>query len=58
MSRGMLTALLLLGLAVLVLIFNRGHVELDLIFGTVSLLKSLAFLFFLAAGVVIGVLLR
>jgi len=54
----MLTALLLLGLAVLVLIFNRGHVELDLIFGTVSLLKSLAFLFFLAAGVVIGVLLR
>jgi len=54
----MLTALLLLGLAVLVLIFNRGHVELDLIFGTVSLLKSLAFLLFLAAGVVIGVLLR
>lgn len=58
MSKGMLTALLLLGLAVLVLIFNRGHVELDLIFGTVSLLKSLAFLLFLAAGVVIGVLLR
>jgi len=58
MSKKLLYALLLMGVTVIVLIFNRGRVDVNLILGEVSFLKSLVFLAFTGVGVTIGVLLK
>lgn len=58
MTRKLLTALILIGLTVLVLVLNRGSVSVDLGFTSVSGMKSLVFLCFTALGVVIGVLIH
>jgi hypothetical protein len=58
MSKKVLFALVIMAVSVLVLIFNRGTVQIDLLLGTVRALKSIAFLAFIAVGVVIGILLK
>jgi len=63
MSKGILVALIMVGLAMIVLIANsRGGlnsgVSVDLVFQTVRGLKSVVFLVFMAWGVAIGVLLK
>ncbi len=58
MNRRLLAALCLIGVLVVVLVMNSGRVSVDLIFKTVTGVKSLVFLGFAAAGVVIGVLLK
>lgn len=65
MSKKLLTALVLIGLVALVLIYNsRGNwltepqITIDFIFTKVALLKSVAFLIFAALGTTIGVLLH
>ncbi len=51
-------ALLLLGLAVAVMVINRGSVSLNLLVTDINAVKSLAFFGFMAWGIVIGVLLK
>jgi hypothetical protein len=58
MNKKLLCALVLILLCVVVLIFNRGDVDVDLVFTSVDGLKSLVFLAFIAVGVAIGVLLK
>ncbi len=58
MSRKLLFALVLLGLVVIVIVLNRGSVDVNLLVTQISALKSLAFLGFVAIGVAIGVLLK
>ena len=58
MTKKLLVALLLIGLTVIILLFNRGSVSVELIVTSVSGIKSLVFLAFTAIGVVIGVLLK
>jgi hypothetical protein len=65
MSKKLLTALVLIGLVALILIYNsRGNwltepqITIDFIFTKVALLKSVAFLIFAALGTTIGVLLH
>lgn len=58
MSKGLLWGLILLGLCVVLIIFNRGRVDINFLVGTVSVLKSIAFLVCLGLGIVIGLLLK
>lgn len=58
MSKGLICALVILMLSVIVLLFNKGHVEVNLLLDTINPLKSMAFLSFMAVGVVVGVLLK
>ncbi len=58
MTKKLLIALILIGLTVIILLFNRGSVGVDLIVTSVSGIKSLVFLAFTAIGVVIGILLK
>jgi len=58
MSKKLLWALVIMALSVIVLIFNRGSVSVDLLFAQVSALKSIVFLVFMGIGVAIGVLLK
>ena len=58
MSKNHKWALVLIGLAVMVLIFNRGKVSVDLVVTTVNGIKALVFLGFIAFGVLIGVLFK
>ncbi|MBM4144070.1 MAG: hypothetical protein FJ225_10840 [Lentisphaerae bacterium] len=60
MNRRIMSALIIIALAVLVLIFNRGSVTVNLPFiqGSISGMKSLVFLFFMGLGVAIGLLLK
>lgn len=58
MNKKLLAALVLIGLTVIVLLMNRGSVEVNVLVTQVSGLKSLVFLSFAAIGVVIGVLLK
>ncbi len=59
MSKGLLWALIILGLCIVVIIFNRGTVDVSFIFTTARHLSSaLVFLSFLGVGVIIGVLLK
>ncbi len=48
----------MIALCVIVLIFNRGTVSVNLLICDISALKSLAFLAFIGIGVTIGVLLK
>lgn len=58
MTKKLLVALILIGLTVLVLVFNRDSVSLNLLVSNISAQKSLVFLGFTAVGVIIGVLLK
>lgn len=62
MNKRVVYALLLVAVSVLVLIWNtRGtgsRISIDLIFTTVSALKSVVFFAFMCVGLVIGVLLK
>jgi hypothetical protein len=59
MKKSLLWAFLLMAITVLVLIFNKGSVSVDLPFHfTVSGLKSIVFLVFVSIGLAIGVLLK
>ena len=58
MNKKLLYALIIIALSVIVLIFNRGRVEIDLLFTTIDPLKSIAFLVFIGIGVLIGILLK
>ncbi len=58
MNKKMLYALILMGLTVLVLIFNRQDATVDLIFDELDAMSSLIYLGFTTIGVVIGVLLK
>lgn len=58
MSKQLMIALLLLGLAVAVMVINRGSVSLNLLVTDINAVKSLAFFGFMAWGIVIGVLLK
>jgi len=60
MSKKLIIALALFALVVVILIFSgkSPKVSIDLLLATVSVYKSLAFLGFTLAGVIIGVLLK
>jgi hypothetical protein len=64
MSKKLMTALILIGLCALVLIYNTRTtiidrtITIDLLVAQVSVLKSLALLIFIAIGTTIGVLLH
>ena len=58
MTKKLMVALILIGLSVIVLVMNRGTVDVNLIVTSVSGVKSLVFFAFTAIGVVIGVLLK
>lgn len=58
MNKQVVFALVLIALSVLVMIFTRGSVSLNLLFGTVKLATSVALLCFTAVGVAIGLLLK
>ena len=64
MSKTLMFALILIGLAALVLIYNTRttiidrEISIDLLVVQIKVLKSLAFLIFMAVGTTIGVLLH
>lgn len=58
MSKNVLIALILIALSVLVMIFNTSSITIELVFTSVRTAASLAYLFFVVVGVVIGVLLK
>ena len=58
MNKGLLCALVILALVVLVLLFQKGNVDVNLLFTKVDGLKSLVFLVFTGIGVTIGVLVK
>jgi uncharacterized integral membrane protein len=59
MSRNVLTALVLIALTVIVLLFNtKTSVSVDVLFFQVRATAALVFLAFTAVGVMIGVFLR
>ena len=57
MSKKLLSALILIALTFIVLLFNRGSVGVDLIVTSFNGFKPLVFFGFTALGVVLGVLL-
>ena len=58
MNKSLVWAMLLLVVSVLILIFNKGSVSVDLLFTSISGLKSIVFLCFISVGVAIGVLIK
>ena len=58
MKKTLIYALTIMGLAIIVLIFNRGNVEINLLFTELKIIKSAAFFAFISIGVVIGLLLK
>lgn len=58
MSKKVLSALIIIAVVVMVLIFNRGKVSVNLLFDEVEAIKSVAFFMFTVIGVVIGILLK
>ncbi len=58
MNRNLIIALVLLMLTVLILLFNRGSTDVNLLVATWSFSKALVFLSFTSVGVVIGLLLK
>jgi hypothetical protein len=57
MSKKTIWALVLLGLTVIVILFNMKSVEVNLVFAKIDGMKSLVFFTFTSIGVVIGLLL-
>ena len=58
MSKRLIWALIIIAVSVVVLIFNRHEVKVALIISDIRAMASLVYLFFIAVGVVIGVLLN
>jgi len=60
MNRRLISALVILAVMILVLIFNRGSTDVDLPLVSASIkgMKSIIFLVFMGVGVVIGLLLK
>jgi uncharacterized integral membrane protein len=58
MKKGVLFALIILVLTFVVLLFQKGDVEVNLLFGKVNHLKSLVFLAFTCIGVTVGLLVK
>ena len=65
MSKNLLAALIMIGIAVVILIVNTtggilssGKITVDLVFTSIDALRSVVFFVFLAWGVAIGALLR
>ena len=58
MTKNVVWALVLIVLSVIFLIFCRGTVEVNLFFKVIYPLKAMAFLFLIALGCVIGLLLK
>ena len=58
MNKKMIWALVMLAFVVIVVVINRGSAEVDLLFTSVSGMKSCVYLAFTGWGVVIGLLLK
>jgi len=58
MSKRLIWALIIIAVFVVILIFNRHSVKINFIFDEIRAMASLAYLFFIAVGVVIGILLK
>jgi hypothetical protein len=58
MSKKLLSALVLIGVTVIILILQRGSLGLDLRITEISMAKSLGLLLFTGIGVAIGILLK
>ena len=58
MSRGKLYALIMIALTVVVLLFNRHGVKVNLLFTDIHGMAALVYLFFIGLGVTIGLLLK
>ena len=59
MSRRLITGLILIGVSVLILLLNaHGKVSIEFGLFDITVLKSVAFLFFLGVGVFIGAVLK
>ena len=58
MNKRVIWALVLIVVMILVLIFNRQTIEVNFLIREIKAMASLILLFFIAIGVVIGVLLR
>jgi uncharacterized integral membrane protein len=58
MNRNLVIALVLIALLVILFIFNRGQVEVDLLVTRFEAMKSVVFLCFVGCGVIIGILLK
>jgi uncharacterized integral membrane protein len=58
MDKKLLTALLLLGLVVVIIIMTSGSAHVNLLFDKVQMRASFAYLLFTALGIVIGVMLK
>jgi len=58
MNRNLVIALVLIALLVILFIFNRGQVEVDLLVTRFEAMKSVVFLCFVGVGVIIGILLK
>lgn len=58
MTKKLMWALVLIAIVVVVLIFNRDDVSVNLLIRQIKALKALVFLAFVGIGVAIGVLLK
>ncbi len=59
MSRRFMTGLVLVGVAILIMLLNtHTTVEINFVLFKITVLKAIAFLFFLGVGAFIGALLR
>lgn len=58
MSKKLIWGLVMLAVAVIVVVINRGSADVDLLFTSISGMKSLVYLAFTGWGVVIGLLLK
>jgi hypothetical protein len=59
MNKALLSGLIVLGLTVIVLLFNAtGKMDLNLVFDTVAVNKALGLLAFTTVGVSVGLLLK
>ncbi len=59
MSRRLITGLILIGVSVLILLLNtHGKVSIEFGLFDITVLQSVAFLFFLSVGIFIGAILK
>ena len=58
MSKGRIIALIIVVLTIVVLLFNKGSVDVNLVVYKDSFVKSLTFLSFTTVGVIVGILLK
>jgi len=58
MGKNVVWALVILTVCIILFIFNKGTVSLDLLFMKIEVLKSLLLFVFMGLGVVVGLLLR